>query len=264
MLQAYTYNFYQIGGVIRILTAGIPHQPLFDRQLPEDIKNTLAQSLPAILAHCESINLNLTAKHVRKMLAIPRNDYTYNKILAMLERLEELFEDELPVVQLKYVQASKVQLYQRIELFGRKVADNFPSASYDIEEAGKCLALERNTACVMHLMRVLEVAMDAVGLGIGIPDATVQAKNSWGQLLADMREKMRQNDKTADPTWIAKSAFFKEAHTYLASVKNAWRDTSMHLEKKYDEREAARIYRTIRDFMEHLAPHLDESGQFTP
>jgi hypothetical protein len=36
------------------------------------------------------------------------------------------------------------------------------SASFDIEEAGKCLAFDRGTATVMHLMRVLEVGLKAL------------------------------------------------------------------------------------------------------
>ncbi len=42
------------------------------------------------------------------------------------------------------------------QLFGDKVFDCFPSANDDIFEAGACLAFERPTACVMHLMRVAE------------------------------------------------------------------------------------------------------------
>jgi hypothetical protein len=38
----------------------------------------------------------------------------------------------------------------------------------------------------------------------------------------------------------------------------------MHLEKKYEDREAQRIYNAVKDFMEHLATHLDASGQFMP
>src|SRR5262249_13649752 len=36
------------------------------------------------------------------------------------------------------------------------VPDKFPSVVYDVTEAGKCLALGRDTAAVLHLMRVLE------------------------------------------------------------------------------------------------------------
>jgi hypothetical protein len=46
-------------------------------------------------------------------------------------------------------------------LFGGDVDLKFASASFEISEAGKCFALGRYTACVFHLMRVMEVALDA-------------------------------------------------------------------------------------------------------
>lgn len=116
----------------------------------------------------------------------------------------------------------------------------------------------------MHLMRSLEVALDAIGLGVGVPNAVIEAKNSWETLLRKIGKQIEDNDKAGDPNWIPKRQFFADAHAHLFTVKNAWRNPSMHLEKKYDDREAERIFRAVQDFMEHLATHLNESGQFTP
>jgi hypothetical protein len=38
----------------------------------------------------------------------------------------------------------------------------------------------------------------------------------------------------------------------------------MHLDKKYDEKDSTRFYFAVKDFIERLAEHLDESGNFTP
>ena len=46
-----------------------------------------------------------------------------------------------------------------------EVNDKFPSAAFDIDEAGKCLAIGRSTAAVFHLMRALETAIRAVHQG---------------------------------------------------------------------------------------------------
>jgi len=40
--------------------------------------------------------------------------------------------------------------------FGKKVAQAFGGAVEGISEAAGCLALERPTACIFHLMRALE------------------------------------------------------------------------------------------------------------
>lgn len=113
-------------------------------------------------------------------------------------------------------------------------------------------------------MRALEVALDAVGLGVGVPNAAIEAHNSWERLLEKIRQQIEANDKAGDPTWTPKRQFFVDSAAHLFAVKNAWRNPSMHLEKKYDSGEATRILNAVKDFMEHLATHFDESGQFTP
>jgi len=145
---------------------------------------------------------------------------------------------------------------------GQLVAINFSNANYDIEEAGKSFALDRYTACVMHLMRSLEVAIDAIGIAIGLPDAVIAAQNSWERLLTKMGDQIKANDATPTTDWIANRQFLIDVRAHLFSVKNAWRNPSMHLEKKYTEKEAERIFRAVKDFMEHLATHLHESGKF--
>ena len=47
-------------------------------------------------------------------------------------------------------------LSENISHFGDEVANAFPNLIEDIDEAAKCLALSRYTACMFHLMRVME------------------------------------------------------------------------------------------------------------
>ena len=60
------------------------------------------------------------------------------------------------------------QYYEQPKLFGDDVFENLPSANNDIFEAGTCLALERGTACVMHLMRVVEAGLKVLAAEIGV------------------------------------------------------------------------------------------------
>ena len=53
-------------------------------------------------------------------------------------------------------------------LFGAAVEAKFPEMSEDISEAGKCLALNRATASVFHLMRIMEIAVQRFGDKIGV------------------------------------------------------------------------------------------------
>jgi hypothetical protein len=178
--------------------------------------------------------------------------------------LDERIRDDLEGIVFLYVPEDRVDFYNNPRLFGDQVATKFSKAGFDIEEAGKSFALDRYTACVMHLMRSLEVALDAVGIAAGLPDAIIEANNSWEKLLRKMWDQIQVNDATPPPDWTARRQFIVDVRAHLFSVKDAWRNPSMHLEKKYTEREAERIFRAVKDFMEHLATHLDEAGHFTP
>jgi hypothetical protein len=149
-----------------------------------------------------------------------------------------------------YIPEDHADFYNNLRLFGDQVATKFPSAGYDIEEAGKSFALDRYTACVMHLMRSLEVALDAVGIAVGLSNAVIEANNSWESLLRKINDQIKANDDKAPAMnwllrrdWLAKRQFIIDVRAHLFSVKNAWRNPSMHLEKKYTEREAERIFR---------------------
>jgi hypothetical protein len=237
----------------------------FDRPLTDQDKDTFINNLQLALSWCEEIRLHSVASYIRTCLDTPRDKIKIKSVVKMLEGIEERLDENLKAVNFKFVPFESAELYLFPSQFGPIVADKFPSADYDIEEAAKCYALDRHTACVMHLMRVLEVSLEAVGRGVGLPNAVELAKNNWTTALKAIGDQIGANDKAADPTWTPeKSSFFKDVRAQLFAVKVAWRDNAMHLEKKYDLKDTKRIYDAAKNFMEHLAEHLDQAGNFTP
>lgn len=136
--------------------------------------------------------------------------------------------------------------------FGQQVADAFPSAAFDIEEAGNCRALGRWTASVMHAMRALEVGLEALAAHMG-----VENQANWNATLNLIEAKLRavtRKEQGADAEqWAA------EAGTHLRFIKNAWRNHAMHARTTYDEARAIRIFDETASFMQHLAQQLSQS-----
>ena len=149
-------------------------------------------------------------------------------------------------------------LEQTTPLFGAEVDTRFPSASYDLAEAGKCYALDRPTACVFHLMRVLEFGIEGTRKCLGIPDPVKAAERNWGTALRKINEAI-----AAKSSWQAPedTGFFAEIHASLDAVRNVWRNATMHVEKKYTAEEAEHIFAAVRGFMTKLASRCDENGQ---
>ncbi len=137
-------------------------------------------------------------------------------------------------------------------LFGFAVLEAFPSASFDIGEAGKCRALGRWTASVMHLMRVLEVGLCCLAIFAGVnPHA------NWNMILDQIESSLKKIGKKSHSP--EEEQFAAEAATHFRSIKNAWRNHAMHARVNYDEERTIEIYDSVRSFMRHLATRLKEA-----
>jgi hypothetical protein len=148
------------------------------------------------------------------------------------------------------IEPHKVKLYEQAEpLYGNDVDVAFPGfVAENISEAGKCLALDRGTACVFHLMRALDKVVQLLGEKLNV---TIIDKNNvdldWGIILANMVAPI-----SAMPKGPAKNEW-SEAHTLLVHVKQAWRHPTMHPKDTYTPEEATKIFDAVGSFMQHMA-----------
>lgn len=171
-------------------------------------------------------------------------------IRELCDRIREELEDRI------FLQIERPEYFEQAEpLFGPNVQTKFPSASPEIEEAGKCLALRRPTACVMHLMRVLELGLNSLAKEFSVP-----FKNANWQTVIDQVEKAIRtiSSATHGPNWKDDQQFFSEAAVHFRVLKDAWRNHSMHIHERYSEDRAETIFQSVRGFMQHLATRLSE------
>ena len=175
------------------------------------------------------------------------------------EELRERIQHELEGRAFYYISDHVHLLEDGSPLFGVEVDDAFPSARFDITEAGRCLALRRSTACVVHLMRALEVGLSSMASALGM---TLTNEN-WNTALNDIEKEIRSRTRaTHGDKWKNEDeAFFAEAATHFRLVKNAWRNHATHGKAKYTDEEAESIYQNVRSFMRHLSGRLSEPGQ---
>jgi hypothetical protein len=134
------------------------------------------------------------------------------------------------------------------------VAKRFSCVSNDIEEAAKCLALDRGTACVFHLMRVVEVGLDALAKRLRI-----KPQRNWGAYLRLISERLDEK-KAPLPVWVKRNEpFFLEAAICIKGVKTVWRNPCVHrIEKAYTPNQAEDIFDEVKKLMLHLATNLKQ------
>ena len=176
-------------------------------------------------------------------------------ITGYCKELRERVAHELEGRAIYYV-SDHVDLLSESPLFGDHVDEAFPSAQYDISEAGRCLAFRRQTACVVHLMRALEFGLSNLATTLGM---NLTNKN-WDTIINDIEKEVRSRNKGSHgEKWKNEDEpFFSEAAAHFRLIKNAWRNHAAHARTKYTDEEAKEIYESVRAFMRHLSQRLSE------
>jgi hypothetical protein len=146
----------------------------------------------------------------------------------------------------------RVDPYVEPACFGNDVFNSFKSANEDIAEAGKCLALDRGTACVMHLNRILEVGLSVLAKELGVPKQI-----DWGKYIKGIDTELAKRAKTSGAR-TPDEQFYAEANINFDNMRRAWRNPTMHPENQYPVERAEEIFNTVRSFMRHLATKLHE------
>jgi hypothetical protein len=196
-------------------------------------------------AQCKSLELGSALAQIARLKDYPSSNINIVEYRQELKDLRRRIEDELKTRMFLFVPVGKAGFYSEKALFGTEVEARFPDAIFDIEEAGKCLALARATATVCHLMRVVEVGVRELAKTLS---ATIGTDRPWGAILNDVDDAIEALRKAGNPVddLVAVSAS-------LHAVKTAWRNPAMHSKAKYTEEEAEDIFLASRGFTRRLA-----------
>lgn len=228
------------------------------RSLMEELLNRVAEAIA-------ELGLDVSALAVTETIQELKDDPPLN--FELLEQrlgvIDVTLRRELSQATLYAVKRDRAKYLDTTErCFGTEVDLKFPSASADIAEAGSCLALGRSTACVFHLMRVMEHGLRAINAALGLDDPTGGARN-WKVLLDSIQDEITEKSQNANAGWTNKpdKAFFQEMHGSLDAVRSAWRNATMHIERRYSDEEAEHAYLMVRAFMKKLASRCDENGE---
>jgi len=206
-------------------------------------------NLKAVLERVQGLKLQVSATVISRAIdGIGRHIATTGKMVSVIDGIRNTIESELATCVFIQVDNEYAKYYQQKQLFGSEVAARFAAAGDDIEEAGNCIALGRGTACVYHLMRVMEIGLKALANPLGIPYAP-----SWESYLRQIEAKITAKHSSKSKKWKKEEPFYRDVLGDLQAVKIAWRNPTMHIVRRYTTEEADDILRAVRAFMRRMA-----------
>jgi hypothetical protein len=165
-----------------------------------------------------------------------------------IECVYSTLKAELRSIAFRIVPNNKTAFCDSNWLFDSHIYKNFPRAWQEFQCAGRCYAFGENTACAFHLQRALEWGLKSLAVDLG----KQFDRNSWQRHLEDIDKALAVKYSTAAPR-SKEQVFYSHTATHFGHMKVAWRNPTMHIEAKYDEKEAAYLLTTIEKFMTHLA-----------
>jgi hypothetical protein len=229
----------------------------------------LGDLLQTVKSHCVPLSLRATLQQIARIeKGLRRHDLGLMEVCAMIQSLQERIDDELSLRVFFSIEAKELQFFRETdrpgrnelklprELFGDQAIANFPGVLRDVEEASKALVFGLGTACVFHLMRVMEHGLRALAVSLNDPRINPDSNPNWESILRKCDDETQKPYDKKSSEWKTESQFFSEATANLRAVKDAWRNPTMHVEIFYDPEMAYDVWHSSRAFMRHLATKL--------
>ncbi|MGB2693799.1 MAG: hypothetical protein WBD55_01280 [Dehalococcoidia bacterium] len=230
-------------------------------EINESDRKLMLRTIGGVVSDCWEFHLPVSGKSAERMtkrLLDEKAPLTHRELAKMAEDLNTRIRDEIEGILFFSIDPTMSQYMQEPNLFGEDVTIRFPSATIDIEEAGRCLAFSRGTACVFHLMRVMETGLRVLAKSLNDPSLDPARNPSWESMLKKCRKELEQPIAERSEEWAKDDQFFSEATAQLMAVKNAWRNPTLHVQIVYDDEKAIDVWNSVRAFMRHLAMRLNE------
>jgi hypothetical protein len=249
-------RFHGIAWLLGYVQGTYQMQPAAEAANPQALANFVDQ-LGVAKSECEAMGLRVSAQHLSEEIAfLKSSSVACGKCATIADAVNDSIRREMLSMKLFRLFGDTSRYFDVANAFGDKVSKAFPSAEYDICEAGNCLALSRSTACVFHAMRVLEHGLCALADQFEVPFDN----KSWNDVIEPIEKAIRKikNQPNKPENWKEDEQFYSEAAAQFMHFKNAWRNYTAHRQFKYTEDEAEAIFRHVRDFMMHLARRLNE------
>ncbi|MFZ0914920.1 MAG: hypothetical protein WBQ76_15850 [Candidatus Korobacteraceae bacterium] len=192
---------------------------------------------------------------------------SYGAVSTELRNINDVLLLDIYKHQFVQVLDDRTKYLNQDKLFGDDVHLAFPSAVFDIREAGNSLAVENNVAAIYHLMCAVEYALRAVARDrrIKFPKGQIELQQ-WGDILKELDKAVfgiQQWPKSK--TREAAHEFYNKALLEIRSFNDAYRRHIAHArERNYNREDALGITNHVRDFMQLLATRISETKRTPP
>lgn len=232
------------------------HHPKVQPWPQETDQARISGAMRALLMIANNLGLEATRNRITRFTMGLSQPCTVNYVESELRTLRETMDDELQYERFFHYPRAKSLRILTIPGDWATALAAFPSAKKDIEEAVDCYALDHNTACVFHLMRVLEHGLRAFAADVG---KSFDIQN-WQNIIDEIESAIRVEAKglPRGAPRMERLQFLSEAAKEFHYFKDGWRNYVSHNRVEYDEHQCLSALEHTRSFMNAISSRLSE------
>jgi hypothetical protein len=271
MLDFYAREFIicvEMIGEIKVRVLGLKQF----QNMSQEEANTIIERLQILRSHCVGLELTMAVAQTDRIFAARAGrQVQFLEFGQMLTALRERIDDQLTARVFFAIDSrnlgffapdpkanNRATLKSTEEIFGAAILRSFPSASDDLEEAVKCRCCDRRTATVFHLMRALEVAIRALGKSLNDANMDPARNPAWESILRRCDTELALPSDKRSSEWALNGHFYAELAADLRSIKTAWRNPTMHVDRSYTAEQASQVWNATLTFLQHASSKLHE------
>jgi len=245
MLRFAAEEFWKGSQLLTLLSG----EPLYLKH--PNFRANAVNAMNQLLEHCYKLHLTVSLKEAEKMLPFFNDPNSAPQhIKDMANRLSSVIHSELDGQMLFFMEPSRVEYFNPLWLAASPVDEFFPQTCNELRSAGRCYSYGEPTACVFHLMRVIDAGLRSVAASLGI---SYDARN-WSGIGQKIQAKMEEKYVGKTDEWKKSEPFYASILTDIQAISRGHRNPVLHeIEKKYTDSEAHYLMTITEAFMSHLA-----------
>ncbi|MBZ5504651.1 MAG: hypothetical protein LAO78_04100 [Acidobacteriia bacterium] len=214
--------------------------------------NEVARWLREMEQGCVNVGLARTAKQIRAVIDACDGKCPPARFQALVKPITGLLVEELAEFAFLAIPRNRMGFFQMPTGKKRK-ATGADEAIWEFHAARRCLGLGEPTACVLHLVRVIDFGAKtaAMSLGINIQGLTI------GAIAAEIQNSVRSLTK-AGTCSAEVEQFYNALVTDLRAFARAYRNPAVHGFQNFTDQQANNLVITVSDFMGHLVANFGD------
>jgi hypothetical protein len=191
----------------------------------------LAKTAQQIRAQCEQHGLvvsRLQAQRVLEYLEQPAASMVKKQLESLCATLTQYVEDECSTLVFLSIEKDRGRCFERPRDGWEQIINRFPDTTEDIEEMGRCFALDRCAGAVFHSLQAVEIGLIELGTFLKVTDP----HPGWNSAERALKRVIGTKYEEREEFERRHFAFLEQLNGTVEGLKTAWRNKVSHAQGK--------------------------------